>query len=175
MSCNESLRTSAEVRGATCNVQKQQEQRRIVAACAVATLILLAVGSGCDARAAERSEARELLKRLNAISDEHSLSQRSAAIERLRQLPLRVPAHTRARDACQSAQLGLLEAETAQATARKSLAAASAKQQPGGALSAQDTQLISADIERSNHALAQAKAGFPACERATRELLTEAH
>jgi hypothetical protein len=139
-------------------------------------LILVAFGSGCDARAAERSEARSLLKHLNAISDEHSLSERSAALERLRRLQLRVPAHARARDACQSAQLGLLEAETAQATARKSLAAASAKQQPGGgALSAQDAQVISADIERSNRALAQAKARFPACERATRELLTKAH
>jgi hypothetical protein len=172
MSWNESLRTSAEVRWAASNVQKPQRHSLV---CAVASLILLAFGSSCDARAAERSEARDLLKHLNAISDERSLVERSAAIERLRHLPLRVPAHARARDACQSAQLGLLEAETAQANARKSLAAASTKQQPGGTLSAQDAQTISADIERSNRALAEAKNRFPACERATRELLTKAH
>jgi hypothetical protein len=176
MSRNESLRTTVCVRAVACDVQKQRTHPRGAWAWRVASLILLAFNARCDdAKAAERSEARTLLSQLTALSDEHSLRERSDALERLQRLPLRVPAHLKAREACRSAQLGLLEAETAQATARKTLSEASAQQQPGGTLSPNQAQAIAADIERSNRALAEAKARFPACEKATRELLTKAH
>jgi len=176
MSRNESLRTSVEIRPSACHVQKQRSKLHRALARYVASLILLGFGLGCDdARAAERSEARTLLAHLNALSDEHSLLGRSAALERLRKLPLRVAAHRVAREACRSAQLGLLEAETAQATARKALSEASPQQQPGGKLSQEQASAIGAEIERSNRALDEAKARFPGCERATRELLAKAH
>jgi hypothetical protein len=176
MSRNESLRTYVGLRAVARHVQKLRLKLQPARLWRVASLILLALNLRCDdARAAERAEARKLLSQLTALSDEHSLRERSLALERLQALPLRVPANLRAREACRSAQLGLLEAETTQATARKSLSEASAKQQPGGTLSQEQARAISADIERSNRALADAKARFPACEKATRELLTRAH
>jgi hypothetical protein len=138
----------------------------------VAALILL-LGSACDSRTAERAEARDLLAHLNAISDDHSLVERSAALAALQRMRLQVPEHVRARDACHAAHLGLLEAETLQTSARKALA--SGAQQPGGSLSASDALAITNDIDRSNRALADAKASLPICERATRALLTKAH
>ena len=152
--------------------QRVQKTRAAVSSLHVATLILC-TSVACDSRSAERVEARDLLVHLNAVSDETSLVQRSAALAELQHLRLAVPEHVRARDACHAAHLGLLEAESLQASARKAMA--SSAPQPGGALSKAEAAAITNDIERSNKALATAKANLPVCERATRELLNKAH
>jgi hypothetical protein len=139
-----------------------------------ALILGLLVLAGCDSQADARSEARLLLTQLNAVSDERSLLERATALDALTRLPLKVPAHVHARDACRDAHRALLDAETSQASARKALSEATAGQ-PGSALSQQSGQAIAAEIDRSNRGLAQAKLQFPACERAMRALVNEAH
>jgi hypothetical protein len=179
MLCNESLRTSFDVRVAAAAVQKPSSTCHTARGHCVASLILLGCALACafgcnDARETERAEARTLLAHLNALNDRHSLQQQKAALDTLQRLALHVASHVRARDACQRAHEGLLEAETAQASARLAWRAASAGPATNSAISPQTAQAIGADIARSNSALADAKARFPACERATRELLTRA-
>jgi hypothetical protein len=172
MSCNESPRTFEEVRRVMQRVQKAVLMRDTHALLAhVAMLILLPVVA-CNAQSEERAEARDLLQRLNAVDDQHSLAERSAALDSLQRLRLVSADHVRTRDACHAAHLGLLRAETLQATARQALAKGS---EPGGALSAHEATAITDDIAASNKALADAKARFPACESATRDLLNKAH
>jgi uncharacterized protein YyaL (SSP411 family) len=130
--------------------------------------------AACGGQGETRHEARELITSLNAVSDEGSLSQRSAAIARLDRLSLHTPEHVQTRKVCREAHQGLLEAETAQAEARRTLAAASGVQ-PQAALEHAQADAIASDIERSNRALATAKLRFPECERAMRSLLKEAH
>jgi hypothetical protein len=132
------------------------------------SMLLSAALSGCDSRREERAEARTLMTSLNAVSDEGSLVRRSAALERLGRLPLRVEAHVQTRDVCRTAHLALLEAEAAQAEARRALAA-------GRTLDPKESTEIAADLERSNRALSTAKQRFPQCEIAMRELLRTAH
>lgn len=146
------------------------------AACVLNAILLCsaAILLACDSEAQERSEARELLAKLSAVSDESSLRERHAALEALGKLRLSVPSHVAMRDACRAAHQGLLEAESAQISARKALAAASSDP-AGGKLSPAQANAIAADIEQSNRALAEAKGRFPTCERAIRELTTKAH
>lgn len=131
------------------------------------------VASGCGERPNARAEADALMTSLNAVSDEGSFVERSAALQRLNQLPLHFAAHAQTRDVCGSAHKGLLEAEIAQAEARRALTSASeGSAQP--TLAKVQAESIAADIERSNRALAVAKERFPECERAMRGLLREA-
>jgi hypothetical protein len=132
-------------------------------------LVAAATTAGCDRHGEERAEARELMTSINAVSDEGSLSRRSAALDRLGRLPLRVESHVQTRDVCRTAHLALLEAETAQTQARRALATSDKS------LDARQTTVIAADIERSNRALATARQRFPQCETAMRELLRTAH
>lgn len=142
---------------------------------ALLALLLTAAGTlgtlstlGCGQRADERAEARQLITSLNAISDEGSLAKRSAALQQLEVLPLHTPSHVQTRDVCRAAHLALLEAEAAQVEARRALAAS-------GTSEGRQTQVIAADIERSNRAIKTAKQRFPECEQAMRKLLRAAH
>lgn len=148
-------------------------------AAAVILLCSAAILGACDSQAQERGEARELLAKLNTISDERSLRERHAALDELSKLRLKTPALIAMRDACHAAHQGLLEAETAQTSARKALAAASAsasaKTGDGTQLSQAQASTIAAEIEHSNRALAEARGRFPSCERAMRDLTTRAH
>lgn len=130
-------------------------------------------GTACDRAADARSEARVLVTHLNAVSDQGTLGARNAAIERLSKLPLHVEEHAQTREVCRTAHLGLLEAEAAQAEARKALNEAIARD--SAALPTAQSASIAANIERSNRALATAKLRFPECEKAMRKLVTEAH
>ena len=168
-------------RNQACSAQvaapRNQTRRMPLSAAGVVNVILLCSGAilvGCDSQAQERAEARDLLAKLNAISDESSLSERHSALDALAKLRLRAPAHIAMRDACRAAHQELLEAETAQVSARKALAAVS-RDPSGGTLSPSQARAIAADIEQSNRALAEAKGRFPTCERAMRELTTKAH
>ena len=147
-----------------------QKERRSYWAASVALCGLLC----CSGQGDARTEARELMTSLNAVSDEGSLTQRSAAIARLDRLELHAPQHVQTRKVCREAHQGLLEAETAQAEARRALASASGAA-PQAALAHAQADTIASEIERSNRALATAKQRFPECERALRTLLKEAH
>jgi hypothetical protein len=161
-----------QVSGSSRLVQKRGALR----IAAVLILCSLPILCACDSQAQqERSEARELLSRLHAVSQDRSFAERGAALDALGGLRLNVPAHIAMRDACRSAHTGLLEAEIAQASARKALAEASANNARGGHLSPQQASGIAAEIEHSNKALADAQSRFPTCERALRELTTKAH
>jgi hypothetical protein len=137
-------------------------------------LILALLIAACDRQADARAEARSLLTALNAVSDERSLTERASAIAVLDRLPLHEPRHAHTRTVCRAAHQGLLDAEAAQATARRALAAAN-DGGPPQKLSDATAQAVARNIEASNRALGTAKAGFPQCERALRELLKEAH
>jgi hypothetical protein len=137
-------------------------------------LLALGIVSGaCNQKADAHGEARELLRSLNDVSDRGSFQERSAAIDRLAKLPLRVADHVQTRAVCRAAHQGLLEAETAQAEARKALSEASGRD--AGLLGSQQATAVAVDIARSNKALATAKQRFPECERAMRKLIVEAH
>ena len=131
----------------------------------------LIVAGGCNQQADTRAEARLLLRSLNDVSDRGSFQERSNAIDRLAKLSLHTSEHVQTRDVCRAAHQGLLEAETAQAEARKALSGA----RDAGLIGAQQASAVAADIERSNKALATAKRRFPECERAMRKLIAEAH
>jgi hypothetical protein len=139
----------------------------------VAALLALTCALACGERADARDEARALMTSLNAVSDEGSFTQRSAALSRLSQLELHFAPHVQTREVCSAAHKGLLEAEVAQAQARRALSEVS---QNGAAqpLAQNQAETIAADIERSNKALATAKDRFPECERAMRSLVREA-
>jgi hypothetical protein len=143
------------------------------ASAALLALCFMSATSACGQNGDTRSEARVLIRSLNDVSDRGSFQERSAAIDRLGQLQLRVAEHVQTREVCRAAHVGLLEAETAQAEARKALSEAST--QEAGTLAAQQASAVAADIERSNRALATAKQRFPECERALRKLIAEAH
>jgi hypothetical protein len=136
----------------------------------------LVAASGCGEKANARDEANALMTSINAVADEGSFVERSAALERLNQLSLHFAPHIQTRDVCSAAHKGLLEAEIAQAEARRALA--SVGEGNGEAnlpkLEKAQAESIAADIERSNQALASAKVGFPKCEQALRGLLREA-
>ena len=153
-------------------VQKESGFWR-VARCALGAGCAAAIAA-CSGQSDARAEARELMTSLNAVSDEGSLTQRSAAIARLDRLELRAPQHVQARKVCREAHQGLLEAESAQAEARRALAAASSDATQGS-LQHTQAEAIASGIERSNRALATAKQRFPECERLLKTLLKEAH
>ena len=134
-----------------------------------------AAALGCGERANARDEANTLMTSIHAVSDEGSFVDRSAALERLDQLSLHFGPHIQTREVCSAAHKGLLEAEIAQAEARRALASVegTAPANPPTLEKAQ-AESIAADIERSNRALATAKERFPECERAMRELVREA-
>jgi hypothetical protein len=137
--------------------------------------VLLLGALACNREADAREEARLLLDKLHALSGDGTLTQRKAALDALRALPLREAEHGHTRDLCHSAHLQLLEAEAAQVSARKALDEAAAGAQPGGmALSPERGQAIAAELERSNSALAASKKAFPECEQATIALTREA-
>lgn len=116
-----------------------------------------------------------MLEKLNALNGEGTLVMRKQALDALNELPLREPVHARTRDVCRNAHLDLLNAESAQASARKSLDEATRRSQPGGeALPAERGQAIALELERSNQALSRAKQGFPECEEATQKLVLKA-
>jgi len=145
------------------------ERRVPLASRLLLTLLLSAAGaSGCSERADERAEARKLITSLNAVSDEGSLAKRSVALQQLEGMPLHAPANVQTREVCRAAHLALLEAETAQAEARRALAASATS-------ASRQTEVIAADIERSNRAIKTAKQRFPECEQALRKLLRAAH
>jgi len=153
----------------------QKQRGRLAAAWRLGVLCLGTYGlAACGSQGEARAEARELITSLNAVSDEGSLSQRNAALARLDRLELHAPAHVQTRKVCREAHQGLLEAESAQAEARRTLAAASGSV-PQPALDSAQADAIAAGIERSNRALATAKQRFPECEQAMRSLLKEAH
>jgi hypothetical protein len=136
----------------------------------------LAAASGCGEKANARDEANALMTSINAVSDQGSFVERSAALERLNQLSLHFAPHIQTRDVCSAAHKGLLEAEIAQAEARRALARVSEGNGEANLpkLEKAQAESIAADIERSNQALASAKVGFPKCEQALRGLLREA-
>jgi hypothetical protein len=135
----------------------------------VAMPLLAAFTASCELQGNHRAEARALITSLNAVSDQQgSLVERNAALDRLDQLPLQEPTHVQTRDVCRAAHRGLLEAETAQAEARRALSTT-------GTLQTGEAAVIAADIERSNRALGVAKQRFPECEQAMRQLLRVAH
>ena len=151
----------------------EQRQRLGISTPRVLLTLLLSAASalgnvGCSQRADERAEARKLITSLNAISDEGSLAKRSVALEQLEGLPLNAPSHVQTRDVCRAAHLALLEAETAQAEARRALS-------ENATSTGRQTEVIAADIERSNRAIKTAKQRFPECEQAMRKLLRTAH
>jgi len=136
---------------------------------------LLLGALACNREADVRAEAKLLLDKLHALSGEGTLTQRKAALDALRALPLHEAQYGHTRDLCHSAHLQLLEAEAAQLSARKALDEAVAAAQPGRAgLSPERGQAIAAELERSNAALAAAKKAFPECEQATLALTREA-
>jgi metal-responsive CopG/Arc/MetJ family transcriptional regulator len=138
--------------------------------------LLIALGLiavGCGQQADTRAEARQLLRSLNDVSDRGTFQERSSAIDRLTKMSLHTSEHVQTRDVCRAAHQGLLEAETAQAEARKALSEANTRD--AGLIGSQQASAVAADIERSNKALATAKQRFPECERAMRKLIAEAH
>ncbi len=136
---------------------------------------VLAAASSCGEQASARAEADALMTSLNAVSDETSFVDRSAALERLNQLALHFAPHIQTREVCSAAHKGLLEAEIAQTEARRALASVSETGQPNPPkLEKVQAESIAADIERSTKALATAKERFPECEKALRGLLREA-
>lgn len=137
-------------------------------------MLIAALTPACHTEADARAEARELLERLHKLAGDGTLTERKAALDALHALPLHDTEHGRARDVCHAAHLKLLEAETAQLAARKSLDEAAEGAKPGSGLSPERGQAIAAELERSNAALAAAKAGFPECEQATLALIREA-
>jgi hypothetical protein len=141
---------------------------------AFAMVVLLSSVPACDGCNDKRSQARTLLRALNTLSDKRSLSDRSQALAELGQVELSEPALVRTRESCRAAHAGLLDAETAQTSARQALERASQQGRDAG-LSGDSAAAIARDIEQSNQALAQAKVRFPECERAMRELISAAH
>lgn len=142
-----------------------------VAALALACSVLCA----CNGEADRRAEARALLEKLNRLTANGTLTERSAALAALDLVPLRDPKHAQTRDVCRAAHQQLLSAETAQASARKALEEATVGTQPGGApLSPERGQAIADELKSSNESLAAAKRDFPKCEQATVELTAEA-
>jgi hypothetical protein len=131
----------------------------------------LTAASSCGEQASARAEADALMTSLNAVSDESSFVDRSAALERLNQLALHFAPHRQTREVCSAAHKGLLEAEIAQTEARRALASVS---EAGPKLEKVQAESIAADIERSTRALATAKERFPECEKAMRGLIREA-
>jgi hypothetical protein len=154
-------------------VSEPVQKQRVVHVGWIALVVCAVSSSACDRTADARSEARVLVTHLNAVSDQGSLRARNAAIERLDKLPLHIEEHAQTREVCRTAQLGLLEAEAAQAEARKALNEAMARD--ATALPTAQSASIAANIERSNRALATAKLRFPECEKAMRKLISEAH
>lgn len=136
---------------------------------------MLVAALGCGEQADARDEANALMTSLHAVSDEGSFVDRSAALTRLNQLPLHFAPHIQTRDVCSAAHKGLLEAEIAQAEARRALASVSdgAGAENPGKLERGQAESIAADIERSNRALAMAKERFPECEKALRGLVRD--
>lgn len=127
----------------------------------------------CTGRSAEREEARQLLALLLRLSDEHTLASRQRLLDDLARMPLRVPAHARARDDCQKAHAELLRGETEQASAKQALQSGQTGT-PQGPLPAERAHHISELIARSNEALANSSKLFPVCESAMAKLVTEA-
>jgi hypothetical protein len=153
-------------------VQKLPRMRLLQIACVGA--VLSAAGS-CGEQNSARDEANALMTSLNAVSDEGTFVDRSAALERLNRLALHFAPHIQTRDVCSAAHKGLLEAEIAQAEARRALASIEGSDQPNPPkLEAVQAESIAADIERSNRALATAKERFPQCEKSMQGLLREA-
>ena len=115
------------------------------------------------------------VERLQKLYEEWTAykAQRSNALQHLNQLPLHFAGLAQTRDVCSAAHKGLLEAEIAQAEARRALTSAS-EGSPQPMLEKVQAEGIAADIERSNRALALAKDRFPECEKAMRGLLREA-
>ena len=164
--------TLSALRSSSTNVQKVSSRLgRLTLGFGLGMLLL----NACDREAETRAEARSLLERLNTLSGEGSLVARQNALDALKKLPLREPAHVRTRDVCLGAHQQLLTAETSQLSARKALEEASRRLQPGGgALTLERGQSIALELSHSNDALAQAKKRFPACEEATQKLVLKA-
>jgi hypothetical protein len=141
----------------------------------VAALILLlsAVLPACGNEKAPRGEARELFDRISSLDPNAPDASRRARLQDLERLQLRDPALARVRDVCLTAHGGMLEAEDAQAVAKRSLAAAE-QRNPGGGIPAVEAQRIADAIDRSNRALAAAQAALPRCEEQSRELALRA-
>ena len=136
-------------------------------------VIFTVLACACDREAESRAEAKTLLEKLHALSGDGTLTQRQAALDALSHLQLESPEHARARDVCHSAHSQLLQAETAQVAARKTLEEVTRTAQPGTTLSPERGAAIAAELERSNAALAAAKRGFPQCEQETLALTRE--
>jgi hypothetical protein len=140
-------------------------------------IAVLAVGLafGCNSGEESRVEARALLDRLNKLKANGTLIERKHALDALQDFDLHDPEHVRVRELCRNAHLQLLEAEAAQAGARKALEEATRSQQPGGGtLAPERGREIAAELDRSNTALATAKREFPKCEEATVALAKQA-
>lgn len=136
-------------------------------------LLLLLASAGCNGESAAKTEAHDLLQRIQAIEDDTSLEARKKALDALVLLRLESSDNRKARDACHAAHAGLLAAETEQAIAKKALD--EAQKGPSGApLSAQSGKLVADAIERSNRALAAAQKHFPSCETAMQGLIARA-
>jgi hypothetical protein len=160
----------AGIRGLTRAVQK----RPAASLGWLGVLLVLASVSACSRHEEAHSQARTLLRALNALSDKHGLAERAAALQALAQLELSEPAVVSARASCRAAHAGLLDAEASQTSARKALELASHSASDAG-ISGASAAAIAAEIEQSNRALAEAKVRFPECERAMRELVKQAH
>jgi len=125
--------------------------------------IVLACGGSSD------SEARALLHQLKGLELDAPMAERQARIGRLKELALRADDLVAARDACVRAHQRLLEAEVAQAEAKRDLA--SARLGPGdGSRGPAMAHGLERSLQRSEDALSQARAAFPACRDLTRSL-----
>jgi hypothetical protein len=133
------------------------------------------LAGGCNSGEESRLEARALLDRLNKLKANGTLAERKQALDALEDFQLHDAEHVRVRELCRNAHLQLLEAEAAQAGARKALEEAARGQQPGGGtLAPERGQAIAAELDRSNAALVTAKREFPKCEEATVALAKQA-
>lgn len=137
--------------------------------------LLLVCSSACNRESESRAEARGLLEKLNKLSANGTLTQRKQALDALDALDIREPQHVHARDVCRSAHGQLLQAETAQVSARKALEEATKDRAPGSPpISSERGLAIAAELKQSTAALTAAQLQFPNCEEATIALTREA-
>ena len=114
------------------------------------------------------AEARALLHHLQGRELEAPLAERQARIGRLEALSLHSDELEAVRDACARAHRRLLEAEVAQAEAKQGLVVAGDLPEGTPSSGLEDLQR---SLQRSEAALARAKAAFPDCRDRSRKLV----
>jgi len=115
----------------------------------------------------ERNEAQLLIDRLERIEEDSPLAVRQRELASVRRLGLSAEEVLRVRDACVRAHDALLTAEREQESARTALERATSA---GAELPPAAATRIAAAIERSDRAIVQSRALFPACQEGKRSL-----